>query len=155
MHRATPYYASAADIPIVIVMIHWPTGPSAQQRYNRIVDAQRRFAENDPRATFVETGELKGNYHLNAGGVFVVGDRIAQQLAPLLNQYPAPAAASPTPVPTPTHPVPTPAPTPQQTLPPTNQEPIYINCGGPEFDDGINIWLSDRYGSSSRNHCIY
>jgi len=89
MHRATPPYPSAADIPVVIVMIHWPSGPAVAEQHSRIVEAQRIVAERDPRATFVETGNLKGNSHLNAGGLFVVGDRIAQQLAPLL--LPAPA----------------------------------------------------------------
>jgi len=143
MHRATPFYASAADIPIAIVRIHWPNGPSARERFNRIVDAQRSFAENDSRATFVDTSELRGNYHLNAGGLFVVGDRIAQQLAPLLNDFPPPTPTLPTPAPAPTPTPPTPAPTP--TPPLTNQEPIYINCGGPRFHDGNRVWGADQY----------
>jgi hypothetical protein len=72
MHRATPFYASASDIPVVIVMIHWPTGASVKPLYDRVVQAQRSIAQNDPRATFIDTGDLKSNYHLNAGGLFVV-----------------------------------------------------------------------------------
>ena len=86
MHAATPYYSSALDIPVVIVMVHWPLGPSVAERYGRVVQAQKRVADNDPKAVFVNTSDLKGSYHMNAGSLFVVGDRIAQQLAPLLTE---------------------------------------------------------------------
>lgn len=91
MHRATPYYPSADDIPVVIVKIHWPLGEAMVDRYNRVVQAQKRVADVDPRAAFVDTSDLKGFYHLNAGSLFVVGDRIAQQLAPLLSEETEPS----------------------------------------------------------------
>lgn len=84
MHAATPYYSSASNIPVAIVMVHWPLGMSAAERYGRVVQAQKRVADNDPKAVFVNTSDLKAHFHLNAGGLFIVGDRIAQQLAPLL-----------------------------------------------------------------------
>ena len=137
MHTATPYYPTKDDIPIVIVMIHWPNGSSVRPQYERVVNAQRAVAEADPNIAFVDTGDLKGNYHLNAGGLFIVGDGIAQQLEPLLTEVP------PTPTPAPVI-VPTPVPTPAPTLPPTTQEPIYINCGGPKVEyNGID-WLPDE-----------
>ena len=65
-----------------------------------------------------------------------------QPTPPVSTPKPSPPPVS-TPKPTPP-PVPTPKPSPQPNLPPTAQEPIYINCGGPNFDDGVNTWLADK-----------
>jgi outer membrane biosynthesis protein TonB len=145
MHKATPYYPSKDDIPIVIVMIHWPNGSSVRQRYERVVNAQRAVSEADPRTAFVDTGNLKGNYHLNAGGLFIVGDGIAQQLGQLLTEV------APTPTPAPVI-VPTRNPTLAPTPPPTTQEPIYINCGGPEVQYDGTVWMADKYFLSGNLH---
>jgi hypothetical protein len=82
MHRATPFYASPTDIPVVIVNIHWPSG----QRYDRVVKANRNVAQRNSRTVLVETNDIGGFFHLNAVGLFVVGDRIAKKLAGLLSE---------------------------------------------------------------------
>ena len=116
MYRAGSSYPSAGDIPVVIVELGtWP----ANEAKARIVESQRNFVANDNNAVIVKTNDLSGFYHYDAASLLIIGDRIAQQLAPLVATESTPTTLAPQPTPPPTPP-PTPFPTSPPTLAPTS-----------------------------------
>ena len=80
-------FAQPADIPVIIVELgRWIWTMNAA-----VIEAQRTFVENDPRADIVRTGagdderkQLSQFYHYDLGSQIIIGRRIAKKMKKLL-----------------------------------------------------------------------
>jgi len=82
-------FNSPADVPVVICELgHW-----IAQKDTTVIEAQRAFVENDPKALLVPTGagpeeskKMSKFYHYDAASQLIIGNRVAKAMAFLLNQ---------------------------------------------------------------------
>jgi len=78
-------YLTPADIPVIIVEL----GSWSYSINVTLIDAQNAYVSSDPNAAIVHTGaenkHLSHFYHYDAAAILIIGKRIAEKMAELLN----------------------------------------------------------------------
>eukprot|EP00542_Grammatophora_oceanica_P021629 CAMPEP_0194049576 /NCGR_PEP_ID=MMETSP0009_2-20130614/30764_1 /TAXON_ID=210454 /ORGANISM="Grammatophora oceanica, Strain CCMP 410" /LENGTH=547 /DNA_ID=CAMNT_0038695771 /DNA_START=169 /DNA_END=1812 /DNA_ORIENTATION=- len=84
---ADPFYASASEIPVVIVQLGcWPeTLTSKHGQY--IMRRQKQFVKQDENSALVETKDLSCFYHFDTASHIIIGERVAMAMDGLLKQH--------------------------------------------------------------------
>jgi hypothetical protein len=100
LHTITPLYATADEIPVIIVKLGFWASRLAYG--SKVIDAQIRYASETDHTYTIETVDLGRFYHYDAASHIIIGDRLAQTVASIWN-----TGTTTAPIPSPTsHPAP-------------------------------------------------
>jgi hypothetical protein len=99
LHAATPVYATADEIPVIIVKLGYSVSEAPYG--SKVIDAQIQYVSETDHTYSIETDDLGKFYHYDTASYIIIGDRLAQKMASIFTGTAPKPTSSPGPAPTP------------------------------------------------------